>query len=151
MAQRKRFPLTFQQAYELDPLQRVAVIKKGLPAASVPRVAQTMGITKEDLYRQLGFAPSTVDRKVRAKKSLSTEEGSRMLGALRLVGLAQVMVEESGGSAHNAFDAARWVASWLEQPLPALGWRRPAELMDTSEGQRIVENLLARAQSGAFA
>jgi uncharacterized protein (DUF2384 family) len=35
--------------------------------------------------------------------------------------------------------------------MPALQGRRPAEFMDTAEGQAIVANLLQRAQSGAYA
>ena len=61
----------------------------------------------------------------------------------------QVMVDESGDP--EGFDAAKWVSSWLERPLPALGNRTPAEFMDTSEGQQVVANLLASARSGVFA
>ncbi len=39
----------------------------------------------------------------------------------------------------------------LEQPLPALGGQRPAELMDTAEGQDIVFHLLDQIGSGAYA
>ncbi|MCY1243257.1 hypothetical protein D9M72_562650 [compost metagenome] len=59
------------------------------------------------------------------------------------------MVETSGNP--DGFDAAAWMAQWLDQPLPALGERRPAELMDTAEGQAIVSNMLSRAQSGGYA
>ncbi|MNR31650.1 hypothetical protein D3C85_1491730 [compost metagenome] len=59
------------------------------------------------------------------------------------------MVEASGNP--DGFDAAAWLDQWLDQPLPALGERRPAELMDTAEGQVIVSNMLSRAQSSAYA
>ena len=36
-------------------------------------------------------------------------------------------------------------------PSPALGGDKPADYMDTIEGQRIVSNLLAMMQSGAYA
>ena len=58
-------------------------------------------------------------------------------------------MRESGGPAH--FDCARWVMTWLGQPLPALGGRRPAELMGTAEGRALVSDLLAQQQSGACA
>jgi len=72
-----------------------------------------------------------------------------VLGMGRLVGQVQRMVEESGRP--EGFDAAAWVARWMERPVPALAGRRPAELMDTAEGQALVANVLARAQSGAYA
>ncbi|MNW01193.1 hypothetical protein D3C71_1967940 [compost metagenome] len=59
------------------------------------------------------------------------------------------MVETSGNP--DGFDAAVWVAQWLDQPLPALGERRPAELMGTAEGQAILSNMLSRTQSGTYA
>jgi putative toxin-antitoxin system antitoxin component (TIGR02293 family) len=95
------------------------------------------------------LASATVNRKSRDQKPLSSDESSRVIGMARLVGQVQAMVEESGDP--EGFDAATWVAEWLEQPLPALGGRRPAELMDTPEGQNLVSNLVARLQTGAYA
>jgi hypothetical protein len=51
----------------------------------------------------------------------------------------------------EGFDASRWVGEWLERPLPALGGAKPAEYMDTMEGQELISRLLAQAQSGAYA
>ena len=69
-------------------------------------------------------------------------------GLARLVGQVQAMVEESGKPA--GFDTAAWVASWLDRPLAALDGQRPAELMDTAEGQALVSQLVARMQSAAY-
>jgi uncharacterized protein (DUF2384 family) len=49
------------------------------------------------------------------------------------------------------FVAAQWVAQWLEHPLPALANARPADYMDTIEGQALVAGLLAKMQTGAYA
>ena len=97
----------------------------------------------------LGLPRSTVDRKARSRQPLPIDQGERVLGLLKLVGQAQLMVEQSGRA--EGFDAPRWVTSWLARPLPALGGRRPAEFMDTAEGQRAVSNLLSAATGGAFA
>ena len=58
------------------------------------------------------------------------------------------MIEESGNP--EGFNAAEWVARWMDRPLPALDGQRPAELMDTSDGQALVSNIVARMQSGAY-
>ena len=120
-----------------------------MPARALVSVAQRMGITKERLFTTLGLPRATVDRKVRESKILTPVESSRVLGLARLVGQVQTLVEQSGDS--EGFDAAQWVANWLEEPMPALQGRRPAEFMDTAEGQAIVANLVQRAQSGAYA
>jgi putative toxin-antitoxin system antitoxin component (TIGR02293 family) len=90
-----------------------------------------------------------VDRKVRVNKRLNLDESERVMGIARLVGQAQSLVQESGGPPD--FDPARWLADWLDRPLPALGGQRPAELMDTAEGRALVSDLLAQQQSGAYA
>ncbi len=76
-------------------------------------------------------------------------DNSRVLGLAHLVEQVQAMVQQSGDPA--GFDAAQWVAQWLEKPLPALGGKRPAEFMDSAEGLAIISNLVARMQSGAYA
>ncbi|MEO8652765.1 MAG: MbcA/ParS/Xre antitoxin family protein [Ramlibacter sp.] len=76
-------------------------------------------------------------------------DSERAAAVARLVAQVEAMVKESGDP--TGFDAAKWFAAWLEQPLPAFGGKTPASYMDTAEGQAIVSNILARMQSGAFA
>ena len=139
---------SFVQIFDFDAMQRVQAIKQGLPATLPGDMASRMGMSKERLYLTLGLPRATVERKARESKPLSPDESSRVLGIGRLVGQVQRMVEESGQP--EGFDAAAWVARWLERPVPALGGMKPAELMDTAEGQGIVSNLLSRTQSGAY-
>ncbi len=143
--------IRFAHVFAAEPMERILWIKEGLAAREVEGVARRMGVTKERLMSTLGLARATVDRKVREHKPLSPDESSRLLGVAHLVGQVQSMVEESGRPDEAGFDAAHWTAAWLDRPLPALDGRRPAELMDTAEGQALVSNLLARAHSGAYA
>ncbi|WP_265282977.1 MbcA/ParS/Xre antitoxin family protein [Verminephrobacter aporrectodeae] len=138
----------FQQAFHADAMECVRIVKLGVPATVVDVLAKRMVMSKEKLVAILGLARATVDRKARENKPLSADESSKVLGMARLLGQVQAMVEESGDP--KGFNAAEWVARWLERPLPALGGQRPAELMDTPEGQRLVSQLVARMQSGAY-
>jgi putative toxin-antitoxin system antitoxin component (TIGR02293 family) len=135
--------------YRASTVDRVQIVKRGLPARYTTVLANGMYISKEKLYTTVGLARATVDRKVRADQRLNQDESERVMGIARLVGQAQSMVEESGGGAD--FDAAKWLAEWLDRPLPALGGKRPAEFMDTAEGRTLVSDLLAQQQSGAYA
>lgn len=72
----------------------------------------------------------------------------RELAIDSLVAQVRKMVEESGDA--TGFDAREWVLNWLERPLPALGGRRPAEILISEEGLDILTSSLARTQSGAF-
>ena len=139
---------SFVDVYRADPLARVRIIKEGLPATYLDELARQMDVSKDTLLRGLGISSATVSRKVRESKPLSSDDSERALGMARLVGQVQAMVEESGNP--EGFNAAAWLAQWLEEPLPTLGGQRPAELVDTSEGQAFVSSLLARMQSGAY-
>jgi putative toxin-antitoxin system antitoxin component (TIGR02293 family) len=141
-------PMNFVAMFQTDPMERVLLIRQGMPAKTVDVMAQRMAMPKERLISTLGLARATIDRKARENKPLSSDESSRVLGMARLVGQVQAMVDESGSP--EGFNAAEWVAHWLDEPLPALDGQRPAELMDTSDGQALVSNLIARLQSGAY-
>lgn len=142
-------PLNFVESFQSEQMERVRIVKQGIPASVVEVIAKCMAMPKVRLVAALGIALTTVDRKVRENKPLSKDDSSRLLGMVRLIGQVQTMVAESGNP--MGFNAAKWVASWLDQPLAALGGQRPVELMDTPDGQGLVADLVARMQSGTYA
>lgn len=133
----------------LAPIGRVALVKQGVPPEALGLLAADMGITKAQLYVTLGVPRATMERKVRQRRRLNQDESERVVGVARLVGQVEQIVRESGNL--ERFDASRWVAAWLERPLPALGGARPGDLMDTAEGREIVWSLVAQMQSSAYA
>ena len=135
--------------YRASTVDRVNIVKQGVPASYLLVLTTCMAIPKEKLYRTIGLIRATVDRKARQQKVLNQDESERVVGIARLVGQAQSLVQESGGPEN--FDGAKWLAAWLDRPLPALDGRRPAEFMDTAEGRSLVSDLLAQQQSGAYA
>ena len=141
--------LSLGALYRLDAVERIELVKQGVPATVVDRLSKEMAVGKTKLYETLGLAPATVNRKLRDAQLLSQDDSERVLGITRLIGQVEEMVHESGDP--RGFKAAEWVAVWLDQPHPALGGRRPAELMDTTDGRAIVVDLVARAQSSAYA
>lgn len=142
-------PFRFEQVFLSPPSERINTIKRGVPAEHVNMLAERMDIAKETLIDTLGLARATVNRKARANMPLSQDESERVLGIEYLIGQVENMIKESGDP--EGFDAAKWVSNWLNSPLPALGGQTPASYMDTVEGQKLVSNLLATAQSGAYA
>lgn len=137
------------QAYRADPHARIAVIRQGIPAATIGNLSARMGMSKEALLASLGLSRATIGRKEKEAALLSKDESERVLGIETLIGLVQDMVEQSGDPV--GFDAARWVSQWLARPLPALAGATPASYMDTFAGQKMVADLLATSQSGAYA
>jgi putative toxin-antitoxin system antitoxin component (TIGR02293 family) len=134
--------------YRASPLERIDMIKRGVLAADAKRLfALTLG--QGAALQALNLSPATVNKKAKQGAALSPEESERVIGCARLVGQLEAMIEESGDPA--GFDAPAWMASWLTEPLPAFGGIRPADLMDTMEGQALVSSALAKLQSGAYA
>lgn len=135
--------------FRLSPSDRIRVFKEGVPARHIDALSTSMHTTKDALIETLRLSRATLNRKSRAEQPLSQDESERVLGMVALIGQVQVMIEEAGDG--TPFDAAAWVASWLQRPVPALGGRKPAEFMDSVEGQKLVAHTLAMAHSGAYA
>lgn len=130
-------------------LERIDVVRRGVPPGVVAVMADDLGVEQGYLIDHLGLARSTIARKVKGNVALSTRESESVLGVAQLVGLVETMMAESGGP--DGFDSAAWVGQWIARPHPALGNRRPVELLDTTEGQRLVTSILQQSQSGAYA
>lgn len=120
-----------------------------VPASHVGLIVDVTSVPKKRVVRILDLRRATIARKIREGEMLSTDQSERVLGLERLIGQVAVMVGDSGAS--TGFDVARWVGDWLEQPTPALGGAKPADYMDTIEGQERVSRLLVQYQAGVFA
>lgn len=137
-------------AYHLSALERASLVKQGVPARTVQDLSAAMGLSREQLMRATGLARSTVERKIAARKMLSESESEKLVGLSRLIGQVDSMVRESG-DAPAEFDAARWFADWMAQPVAALGGLRPQELLDTADGREALGTLLLQMRSGVYA
>ncbi len=135
--------------YSFGLVERIGMVKAGLPAKLLATLANDMHVPRERLYGWLGIARTTANRKVKDDEVLSQDESERALGITSLVGQVQKIVSESGTP--EGFDAARWTADWLEEANDALGGLAPGEFMDTSDGRALVSGLVAQMQSGAYA
>jgi uncharacterized protein (DUF2384 family) len=62
--------------------------------------------------------------------------------------LVRRMVDESGDP--TGFDAQAWLDHWLVGVVPALGDRRPLDVLNEPGGLEVLRSLLLQAQYGAF-
>lgn len=139
----------FSDMYRATPDVRVRVIRRGVRAVELKDMVRMMATPQDRIFKILKLSTATVNRKANLDEELSPEDSERVIGMANLIGQVQTMMEQSGDA--SDFDAAKWVAQWLEEPLPALAGESPASYMDTLEGQKLVSNLLAMMQSGAYA
>lgn len=135
--------------YNASPLERLLLVKAGVPAGVLISLAQSMGVPRDVLYRWMGLARATANRKVKDDARLSQDESERALGILKLIGQVERIVADSGSA--PAFDAARWTATWLDTANAALGGRKPGDFVDTVDGRALLSGLIGQMQSGAYA
>lgn len=135
--------------WNVGPVERIEMVREGLPAKVLSFLAEDMDVARERLYAWLGIARATANRKLRGDERLSQDESERALGMARLVGQVERIVADSG--VPTGFDAAKWTAQWLERPNRALGGRSPGQFLDTADGRALVSSLVGQMQSGAYA
>ena len=144
--------LDFRRTYGASPLERMTMIRDGIPADTVRRIAQRFNISQEVLMMRLGMSKSTISRKVQEGGKLTSEQSERLVGISKLVGQVEAIIEESGDQAlAGDFNAATWLEDWLSHPNPSLGNAFPSTYLDTHEGREVVSTLIAQMQSGAYA
>jgi len=131
------------------PDDRIKVIRSGFPAGVVAQLAERMGWTKERAIDALKLKRSTVLRKIKEHRRLDTPDSERLMAVMDMIAQVEQMVTRSGAAA--GFDAAQWLAAWLDAPCPALGGRQPSDYLDTNEGIQVVRGVLAQMESGAYA
>jgi putative toxin-antitoxin system antitoxin component (TIGR02293 family) len=135
--------------FRATPLERIEMIRRGILASEAKRIFADLPIGQGAGLKALNLSAATVNKKAKHGETLSPEESERVVGFAKLVGQLEAMIQESGDP--TDFDARAWLARWLTEPLPAFGGARPADLVDTMEGQGLVSAALARVQSGAYA
>jgi putative toxin-antitoxin system antitoxin component (TIGR02293 family) len=141
--------LSYIAVYRATPLERIDMIRRGILASEAKRLFAELPIGQGAGFKALNLSTATVNKKAKLGDTLSPEESERIVGFAKLVGQLEAMIQDSGNV--EKFDARAWMARWLTEPLPAFGGVRPADLVDTMEGQGLVSAALAKIQSGAYA
>jgi putative toxin-antitoxin system antitoxin component (TIGR02293 family) len=139
-----------QQISDATPMQIVEIERKGVPGFFIKDLSKRMEIPSSRIFRILGLAKATAEKKAAAGEMIAGRGGQSAIGMVKLLGIAQRIVADSTAEAAQDFDAARWLGRWIERPQPALGGRKPADLLDTPTGIQVVARLLGSIESSAY-
>ena len=134
--------------FALTPLQLIDRSRQGVGGAEAGRIAGLLGISDKEMARLLNQSVATFHRQAKAGQlDAATSERLLLLGRLASYG-AMVFQDQSGpshgGPSHGKF------TRWLGRPLRLLGDRSPLDLMDSSTGVQLVEDILGRIEYGVF-
>jgi putative toxin-antitoxin system antitoxin component (TIGR02293 family) len=139
-----------RQVADATPLQLVEIERQGVMGAFIKDLSRRMDIPSSRIFAILGVAKATAEKKAAAGERVEGSGGHAAIAVVKLLGIAQEIVANSTAREARTFDVAKWLGQWIERPQPALGGRKPAELLDTPTGAELVARLLGSIESGAY-
>jgi putative toxin-antitoxin system antitoxin component (TIGR02293 family) len=139
-----------RQVARATPLQLVEIERQGVLGSFIKDLSRRMEIPSSRIFTILGVPKATAEKKAAAGERVEGRGGQAAIGMVKLLGIAQEMVANSTASEAKTFDATKWLGQWIERPQPALGGRKPADLLDTPTGVELVARLLGSIESGAY-
>ena len=139
-----------RQVARATPLQLVEIERQGVLGSFIKDLSRRMEIPSSRIFAILGVPKATAEKKAAAGERVEGRGGQAAIGMVKLLGIAQEIVANSTASEAKTFDATKWLGQWIERPQPALGGRKPADLLDTPTGVEVVARLLGSIESGAY-
>jgi len=129
--------LSSQQS-DQEPADVISYIRNGIPKQAVNAVLEKTGVSRLQLSNILHISTRQLGRYEEQDK-LSVEQSNFLYEFTRLYirGL-------------NVLGDKQTVDQWLSRPNLALGEKSPLELLDTIEGFRLVDNVLAQIEYGFY-
>ncbi len=117
-------------------------VSHGIPSASITHLAHALDpLSSNALSEALGISLRTLHRKKGAQTdTLSVAQGGRAFKFAEVVAKATMVL----GSREAA-------VQWLTSPAMGLGQQKPIDLLATSVGTQLVEELLDRIEYGVYA
>jgi putative toxin-antitoxin system antitoxin component (TIGR02293 family) len=139
-----------RQVARATPLELVEIERQGVLGSFIKDLSRRMEIPSSRIFTILGVPKATAEKKAAAGEKVVGRGGQAAIGMVKLLGIAHEIVARSTAAEAKAFDATRWLGQWIERPQPALGGRKPADLLDTPTGVELVARLLGSIESGAY-
>lgn len=116
----------------------IAAVRHGLPVGAVEHILASGRLTLGEVDH-IVLPRKTLSHRKKIG-TLTADQSDRLMRAARVIAAA----EETFGSQQKG-------ALWLRRPTTALAGEAPLSLLDTNEGARQVETLLARIDHGIAA
>lgn len=134
-------PKVFRRAVVKNRSDVHELILRGLPAAALGHVVDASEVLlPQEVSDAVGVSLRTVHRRRDApRKALSREQSDRAWQ------FAELMVRATG-----IFGSQEEAERWFRSPAMALDQKRPIDLVTSSIGARMVEQLLIRIEHGVY-
>ncbi len=138
-----------QSILGVDVVQRIAIVRAGVPASIIELLSDMLLLPKQQLIEGLGLARATVNRQLKTDARLTAPASERVVGLARIMSNVQHSLAGSDAEAAG-FLVGPWLGTWLVTPNPALGGLQPLSLFDTADGRTLVADLLGSMEAGTY-
>lgn len=115
------------------------VVKEGLPIESVAFLQSNFGFTNKEMSYILAISESTYQRRIRAKSKLTEDETEKAIS-----------LSEVYAKGIDVFRNKPDFENWLQTKIPAMGDRRPVDMLGLIIGRQYVIDELNRILHGVF-
>lgn len=139
-----------REVNEATPVKRVEMERQGVAGTFITDLSKRMELPSSRVFAMLRIPPATAARKSVAGAVVDGRAGLAAIGMIKLLGIAQDIVQDSTAAEAQGFDTVKWLGQWIERPQAALGGRTSSEYLDTPTGVEIVAQLLGAMRSGAY-
>src|SRR5437762_4126189 len=139
-----------QRLTQSTPIELVEIEREGVRGSLIKDLSRRLEIPASRMFGILGVPKATAEKKAAAGEMVTGSGGQAAIGIAKLLAIAEEIVTHSTAPEAKGFDAAKWLGQWLERPQPALGGRKPADLVDTPTALEVVARLLGGTESGAY-
>ena len=143
-----RLDLYVDSFRKAPPITRIEAERDGVSGGLVKEMAKSMGMSNIRMFEVIGVPKATAEKRAANNTAVTGTSGQAALGVVRLLGIAKAIAENSTAPEAVGFDTAKWLGDWIERPQPALGGRKPADMLDTPTGVETVAKLLGAIESG---
>ncbi|WP_369928181.1 antitoxin Xre/MbcA/ParS toxin-binding domain-containing protein [Xanthomonas sp. NCPPB 2632] len=144
---RKRVSPVYAELACATPLERIEMIRRGLPPSLILELACDLRLSEDNLMVYLGLVRAGVRQKLVDEERLTPQESDRVMALALLLGDTlrghDAAIEVS---ADAQMAAAAWLGKWLRSPHTELEHRAPLQFMDIAHGRALVASLLVRAR-----
>lgn len=123
-----------------DPLESdlIPLIRKGLVKKNLDKLMDSTGLDLSAMASILHVSSRTL-RRYKDDSILNPDISERLLEVARIYARGQ-----------EVFGDLDSFKSWVREPVPALGYKKPLEFLDTSIGIRLLQDELGRIEHGVF-
>lgn len=127
----------------LTALQLIDRSRQGLSGAEAGRIAGLLGVSDKEMARLLNQSVATFHRQAKVSQAgvvrLDAATSERLLLLGRLAAYGAEVFQDQGK-----------FTRWLRRPLRLLEDRSPVDLLDSSTGVQLIEDILGRIEYGVF-